>query len=434
MRNFLLILSTSVLGPLLAVGQERFEEAPIRYSTSTPDNPISRLQEALDSGAVRLERDDRSGFLPDLLRQLGVPPESQVLVFSRTSLQQQFITPANPRAIYFNDDVYVARVPGSSLLELSVADPALGAVFYSGEPNAAGGLTITRRTETCLQCHAGTLTEGHPGHLVRSVFTDEKGFPILKAGSKVTTHDSPFEERWGGWYVTGTHGAARHRGNSIATETQYGVELDLDAGANLTALPTRVNANHYLTAHSDLVALMILEHQTQMHNLLTRATFETLMALSDQAVVDELLDRPAGTYSESTRRRVTNAGIRLADYMLFSTEARLDDPIEGSSGFAEHFAARGPRDSKGRSLRDLDLSSRIFRYPLSYLINSPQFAELPEPMKAFVLRRLWDILQGVIPQEGPKAFPLTPEQRQAILEIVADTVPGLPDYWKAATP
>jgi len=433
--SILIVLAFAlVLAPLPAAGQERFEQEPILYSASTPDNPISRLQDALDSGAVRLASDERSGYFPDLLRRLGVPQESQVLVFSKTSLQQQHISPSNPRAIYFNDDVYVARVPGSSLLELSVADPALGAVFYSGELQADGGLTITRQKESCLQCHAGPLTEGLPGHVVRSVFTDATGYPILKAGSKITTHDSPFDERWGGWYVTGTHGAARHRGNSIATETEHDAVLDVDAGANLTALPERVNATNYLTPYSDIVALMVLEHQTQMHNLLTRATFETRMALADQALMDELLDRPRGSYSESTRRRVTNAGVRLADYMLFSTEARLEAPLAGTSGFAEHFAAQGPRDTQGRSLRDFDLSSRIFRYPLSYLIYSPQFAELPEPMKAFVYRRLWDILQGTIPQKGPGAFPLTPEQRQAILEIVADTVPNLPEYWKAETP
>ena len=36
-----------------------------------------------------------------------------------------------PRALYFNDDVFVGYCQDGEVLEISVADPQLGAVFYT---------------------------------------------------------------------------------------------------------------------------------------------------------------------------------------------------------------------------------------------------------------------------------------------------------------
>ncbi len=411
-----------------AVAQGRYDEEPVSYSTTPASNAVTRVQEALDEDAVQFEYEERFGYLRAVLDALRVPVESQVLVYSKTSLQQQFITPETPRAIYFNDDVYVGMVPNGEVIEVSVADPALGAVFYALPQSSAGKPVFARKQDDCLQCHASTLTDGVPGHMVRSVFTDAQGFPILKAGSRVTTQDSPLDERWGGWYVTGTHGAARHMGNVLATETEHDATLDREAGANRTTLDPRVDATRYLAPHSDIVALMVLEHQTRMHNLMTQVNFETRIALRDQAVMDEMLERPAEGLSESTQRRIANVANKLVDYMLFVKEAPLDAPVEGSSGFADYFARLGPRDAQGRSLRDFDLQTRLFRYPLSFLIYSPQFDGLPKEAKDYIYVRLWNLLNGA--GEPATYAMIDAERRKALREIVYETKQGLPDYWR----
>lgn len=411
-----------------SIAQDRFDVEPINYNTATSNNPVSQLQDAINNDAATLEYDSQSGFLKAVLDKLNIPVESQVLVFSKTSFQSELISPATPRAVYFNDNTYIGTVRNGSVLEVSVADPNLGAVFYTLPQEKTDRPQFIRMGHECLQCHASNFTRNYPGHIVRSVYPDANGFPIVRAGSHVTTHESPFEERWGGWYVTGTHGAARHMGNTIAVATEFGADFELETGANRTALNERVRADGYLTAHSDIVALMVLEHQSQMHNLITQANFETQLALRDEAVMDEALNRERDTLSESTQHRIASVCDRLVDYMLFVGEPDLKDPVRGTSGFAETFAAQGPSDSQGRSLRELDLESRLFKYPLSYLIYSPQFDGLPDEAKARIYQRLWDILTGAI--DTPDYLHLTNYTSRSIREIVRETKPGLPEYWK----
>lgn len=422
---FLLGAALAVLRPAAA---DRYLEPPISYETAPADNPVVRLQDALAHGNVQLPQETPLAYLRAVLDYLKVPVESQTLVFSKTSLQQQYISPGNPRAIYFNDDVYVGTVPGSGVIELSTADPGLGAVFYTLEQRAPAAHALLRQNDNCLQCHASSITGGIPGHVMRSVFTQADGYPILKAGTHLTAQASPFAQRWGGWYVTGTHGSARHLGNVFATETEYDAALDREAGANQLSLPPRVNPANYLSPHSDLVALLLLAHQTTLHNLITQARYDTLLALQDQAVMDELLQRPPGALGESIQRRIASAGARLVDYLLFADEAPLEAPVAGTSGFTAYFAAQGPRDRDGRSLREFDLQTRIFKYPCSYLIYSPQFDALPREMKDWVYQRLYTILSGH--DDRKKDYRLSIPQRKAIREILADTKPDLPAYWQ----
>lgn len=425
MNTLLKILLFLVLVPS-ASAQDAFEAPPIRYSETVPENPVERLRADLEAGSTALTPDEH-GQLRPLLNLLGIPESSQVLVFSKTSLQINHISPAAPRAIYFNDDVYVGSVQHSDVLEISAADPKLGTVFYTVSPGAGGRPEIKRQRHECLQCHGGSMTRNLPGHIVRSVFPSDDGQPIMKAGSTLTDHTTPLNERWGGWYITGAHGEARHRGNQIATETQYDASVDVEAGANQLALPPRVDTANYLTPHSDIVAMMVLEHQAHMHNLMTRASFETRMALHRQAVMDQIFDRAPDALSESSQRIVKSVGDALVEYMLFMEEPELEASIQGTSGFSESFAAQGPRDSKGRSLRELDLESRLFKYPLSYLIYSPQFDGLPQPVLDYVYQRLWNILTGV--EATPDLLYLTNAKARAIKEILIETKPGLPGYW-----
>jgi hypothetical protein len=413
-----------------AAAEDEFEKKPILYSSSEPENAVSKLQTKLDDGGAKLERDGEQGYLRALLAALNVPVESQMLVFSKTSMQRHCIEPATPRAIYFNDDVYIGYCHNGSVLEISTADPKLGAVFYTLDQRASRKEPkFIRQTDNCLTCHSSSRTETIPGHLVRSLFTDAQGQPILSAGSYTVDHTTPLEQRWGGWYVTGTHGEQKHLGNRIYREHENlrpGCDSD---GHNVMQLPERISTEDYLTAHSDIVALMVLEHQTLTHNRLTRANFETQQALHYQADMIRMFKEPPATRYESTTRRIANVGEKLVEALLFAGEAPLTEKISGTSGFAEKFSQAGPRDSKGRSLRDFDLESRLFKYPCSYLIYSKSFDALPLEVRDHVWKRLWEILTGK--DESKKFAHLSPDDRYAILEIIEQTKQAAPKYWKS---
>ena len=422
----LLVLTLVFSAPVVCQAQDTFERDPIQYSATDGDNPVARLQEGLERGQLQLDHDRRHGYLNDLLEQLHIPVSSQVLVFSKTSFQPARIAPQTPRALYFNDDVYVGWVRHSDTLELSVADARLGAGFYT-LTRADDAPHLKRETHQCLQCHALTQPTAIPGHIVRSVYPDNQGNPIYRAGTFRTDQTSPFEQRWGGWYVTGNHGAQRHMGNVVVGDLQDPEDLDRESGANLQDLSNKFDSSFYLSGHSDLVALMVLEHQTQVHNLLTAANFETRQALHYQAEMNRIFKEPDGYQSDSTKSRIEGACRRLVKAMLFCGEAELTDRIAGTSKFADEFAARGPFDSQGRCLRQFDLETRMFRYPCSYLIYSEAFDGLPPVALAEIYRQLHDVLTGA--DTEPDFDHLTPETRQTILDILRQTKPDLPAEW-----
>jgi hypothetical protein len=352
-----------------------------------------------------------------------------MLIFSKTSLQRDRIGPRTPRAIYFNDDTYIGFCQRGTVMEVTAVDPKLGAIFYSLDQKPSEKPRFVRQNDTCLICHGSSQNQGFPGHLVRSVYADAGGYPILSLGTHRIDQCSPLRQRWGGWYVTGTSGRQSHLGNLIVTEGEQPEQIDNSAGQNVTDLHNRFATAPYLTPHSDIVALMVLEHQTEMHNRLTRANFLTQMAVYEEAELNKALGRPDGQPSDSTRRRIQSAGEPVVQYMLFSGETQLTDPIQGTSSFAHDFAQRGPRDDKGRSLRDLDLQRRLFVYPCSYLIYSTAFDGLAEPVKDYVLRRLWEVLTD---KDTSKAFShLSSADRKAIKEILLATKPNLPAYWRS---
>lgn len=402
------------------------EVDPINYLTAPVDDPIARLQKRIDAGRVSLRYDARHGYLPAVLEALQVPRESQSLVFSKTSFQHTRISRTRPRALYFNDETYVGWVRGGDVLEIATTDPKQGTVFYLLDQDEGAKPVFRRQTHECLQCHVSSRTQDVPGVLVRSVVPDRTGSPIFNAGTYVTSHESPFEHRWGGWYVTGTHGDQGHMGNATASRTDGDsrdapARIDGKAGANVRDLSDRLDTKPYLTDSSDIVALMVLEHQTQMHNFLTLAGYQARIALYQQAGMNEAFHEPAGTISEGTRKRIENAAEKLVRYMLFADEAPLTGAVAGTTSFARDFAAKGPRDAKGRSLRDFDLSRRLFRYPCSYLIYGEAFDALPDLARNHVYRRLGEILTG---KDTSKAFAhLSEEDRRAILEILRETKP-----------
>jgi hypothetical protein len=424
-----LALALAATLPAVRAVPPELDREPINYATAELDNPVTRLQQKLAAGRAALAFEDDHGYLKSLLAALRVPESSQVLVFSKTSMQRDRIGPKTPRALYFNDDVYVGFCLRGHVLEVSAADPAIGTAFYTLDQEPADRPRFTRQTDNCLTCHASALTRNTPGHLMRSVFPDVSGNPILSAGTHRTDPTSPFAERYGGWYVTGTHGKQAHRGNLVVRNRRDAEDgPDNAAGQNVTDLRTRFTVGNYLTPHSDIVALMVLAHQVDLHTRIARAGIEARTALHYQAELNKALKEPPTNRFDSVTSRIRSAGDDLLKGLLFSGEAGLTDRVEGTSAFAKEFAARGPFDTRGRSLREFDLTTRLFRFPCSYLIYSEAFATLPAEVKDPTLRRLHDVLTG---KDTDKAFAhLTAADRAAILGILRDTLPDLPPYWR----
>lgn len=420
-----------LLGLAALARADDFDRPPIRYSSARPDNAVTRFQQRLDAGEVKLEFTDEFGYLPAVLKELNVPPSSQMLVFSKTSLQRDRIAPRTPRALYFNDDLYVGFCRLGEVMEVAVADPALGNVFYTLPQEPAAKPRFQRQTENCLSCHL-SRHQGVPALVVRSVYPDRDGQPILSGGSFRTDHASPLKERWGGWYVTGTHGKQPHLGNLILPRRSVPDGLTNPDGVNVTDLQGRLDTGMYLTPHSDLVALMVLEHQAEAHNRIAAANYQTRLAHRDADIINELDNAPKGRLTESTSRRVDAAAEQLVKYLLFAEEARLTEPVSGTSRFADEFAKRGPFDRQGRSLRQFDLATRLFKYPCSYLVYSAAFDGLPASVKERVYQRLWDVLTGK--DAGKDYAHLSAADRQAIREILIDTKVGLPAYWTKDRP
>ncbi len=379
------------------------EHPAIAYAVGAFDDPVSRLAEAVASDRVTLDHDDRFGYLPSLLKQLDISVDTQALVFSKTSLQASLISPRTPRAIYFSDAVAVGAVQGAPVIELVAFDPRRGAVFYTLDSARTERPEFDRPVQ-CLQCHQQAATLGVPGPYIGSVSTSATGRPDFRLGTVVTDHRTPFDERWGGWYVTGTHGAQPHRGNAVARDPATPARLADPMHQNLTSLRRFIDPDRFLVPTSDLVALMTFEHQTQMINLLTRIGWEARLADHDG-----ILD---ATEAEARRLGVEE----IARYMLFTDEAPLIEPVQGVSTFTDTFPTRGPRDSQGRSLRDFDLRIRLFRYPLSFMIYSDLFDGLPDGVRRGVYERLRDGLEGRADGE-------------VILAIVRETKAGLPESW-----
>lgn len=375
-----------------------FSEAPIHYRSENLDDPIARLQKQLDRGEIKLVYEAGWGYLRPVLDALHVPVSSQTLVYSKTSFQYPKISPDRPRALYFNDDIYVGRVHDGSLLEFVSFDPMQGAIFYVLDDHRTEHPRFERSVVDCVQCHvAASSTRGVPGVMLRSVVTNPSGNQAAGTPSFITGQESPLKDRWGGWYVTGAAGSQTNMGSAALPDT-----------------------TDYLAATSDVVAHLVLAHQTQMHNLITQTNYQTRLALYAAG--------SAGTLSDAARRQFERPAERLVRYLLFANETPLEEPVTGTSGYAGEFAARGPRDAKGRSLRDFDLHRRIFKYPCSYLIYSEAFDAIPQPAKDYVYRRLFEVLSGS--EQGPEFASLSGEDRRAILEILVATKPGLPEEWR----
>ena len=386
-------------------GYVPFSDAPINYRSSDLHDPVTRLQQQLESGKATLTYEPEHGYLRSVLQLLQVPVDSQTLVFSKTSFQYPKISPEHPRALYFNDDIYVGSVHEGKAIEIVSFDPMQGAIFFLLDENKVERPAFQRAELDCTQCHIAAGTRGIPGVLLRSVYPTSTGTLVTGTRSFITDQESPWSERWGGWYITGDLAGGAHMGNAASGSSN-----------TLTPFPAAFTPSTYLSPGSDVVAHLVLAHQTQMHNLITLTNYKTRLAL----------------YSHTSDSQFQRPAEQLLRYLLFSNEAALpgdgQQTVGASSAFAKEFATRGPRDSKGRSLRDFDLRTRIFRYPCSYLIYSESFDALPDPAREYVYHRLLEVLSGQ--DSSPDFARLTASDRQAVLEILFDTKPNLPQEWR----
>ena len=395
-------------GSLLAQAFSYEQAYPgVNYASAPLSDRVTRLLADIESGEVSLAYDaEARGYLDSLLQALDIDPSSQALVFSKTALKTRFVSAATPRAIYFNDDTYIAFIQGSRSLEISTMDPNLGPVFmvFSQDPE---GPVVEREMNRCLRCHDSySMTGGGvPRFLLSSVLANEKGEIVTHEVSIITDTSTPLNRRWGGFYVSGSHGSQEIMGNFVIDDLAKLRNLDLSVNGNKADLSEFLDTSPYVSSGSDIVALLVLEHQIEVQNKLSRLNFESRTRLHEQGdISDSELDEFVTPLVESL-------------FMLH--EVPLTDAVAGSSGFTEYFQSLGPRDSEGRSLRELDLKKRTFKYPMSYLIYSDAIAALPERVKKFLYQKIRLVLAG---EAGEEVFSaLSESDRAAITAILGET-------------
>ncbi|HKB13631.1 MAG TPA: hypothetical protein VKD69_23350 [Vicinamibacterales bacterium] len=380
----------------------------IQYASRPAADRIARLNQSIAAGSRTLQRDGRTGYLRSLLDALGIAEQSQLLVFSKTGVQRAFTSPHTPRALYFDSSTVVGYIPGAPAIEIASHDPQQGVVFYTLDQSASA--PAFTRTTMCLTCHVSASTLEVPGLITRSNAVGDDGMVMPQLGSNDVTHRTPHPDRWGGWFVT--------------FETLVGYNQRAHAG-NITFSGGGITSNQvfvdwmnsepesrgYLSPFSDVVALLVFDHQAHAINLLTRLNWESRVAAA--------AGRAATT--DATLRPLID---ELAGYLLFAGESPPSVPLTPRDGFAERLAASVPRDRRGRSLAELDLVDRLFRYPCSYMIYSAAFDGLAPDVRAAVYQRISDTLS-----RGDAADPrdrAAAERRGAVLEILRDTKPEFP--------
>lgn len=380
--------------------------AMVCAAEDSPLNPVERLKRDLADGSIKLHDDGtKMGYLRSVLAALHIDAATQVMVFSKTSLQMDRISPSNPRALYFNDEVSVGYVPDGQFLEFATFDAERGNVFYAIDLDTPGPLKVEQHTSACTSCH-GSAPRARM--VVESVYPMANGAPFISLGTiepLLVDHRTPFTERWGGWYVTGTHGAMKHRGNSLPPDEFK--PLDLSGPGNITTLRGMLDVSNYPLPTSDLISLMVFEHQMHVTNAIAK--------LNRIVRREERVTGGVGPVVEE-----------VVQALFWSGEAKLESPIRGASGFRENYEARGVNegraDAQGRSFYQFDLTRRMMRYPFSPLIYTPIYDALPLEARKLVAARLLEVLNG----EGGEAFQhLSPQDLAAIREILDATKPSL---------
>ncbi len=420
------LLLTATLGGVaacwhMAAGQVIYvDDARTQYIQGTPRDSVTRLQADLERGKVHLSFDPKFGYLPAILKALKVSPTSQVVVFSKTSVQKDLISPENPRSIYFNDGTYVGYVPDGKALELCTTDPYLGAVYYTLLQREVPKPKFFRTIDACLECHADKALKHLPRHLMFSTICNSEGAVAEGTQPFDTSDATSLSKRFGGWFVSGSTSGQKHMGNAFATLKGAEVTLDRKVAGDVKNLASLYDTKLMLTPYSDIAALMTMTHQYHVQNQINEVTYRVNSAMAFERLYPRAAPMNGATgHSVSTDKTVKEVCDLLLRVMLFTDEAKIPAPITGTSGFREAFEKAGPFDSKGRSLRQLNLKTRLLKYPFSFLIYSDNFDAIPVPAKRYFYRRLHRVLDGK--DHDPAFGRLTADERAAIREILRAT-------------
>jgi len=257
-----------------------------------------------------------------------------------------------------------------------------------------------------------------PGVLVRSVFPDAAGQPLFSQGSFLIDHSSPISERWGGYYVTG-QSSLPHLGNRTFEHTPERVFPE--KAIQLDSLEGRIDTTRYLRNTSDIVALMVLEHQCHAHNVMASAGVNYRRIRWLQQSLDPAADPDEG----SAGKYADEAAARIVKLLLFENEAKLgEDGITGDPAYQDSFLRRFPKTREGRSLADFNLYDRLFKHHCSYMIYSDAFRAMPDRIRGAVISRLHQVLTS---EPSPGNHPeIKTSGRRRIASILGETLPGWP--------
>ena len=387
-----------------------FDEPPHNYHTAPLKDRFTKLKSDIESGRIPLDHTSEKAFVISLLKALDIPASSQMLVFSTTSLQLRFITPRNPRAIFFNDGLYVGYIPGAKIEILSM-DPELGAIFYMFDIPLGSRPIVAERSEKCVNCHTREDTGFVPGLVIKSVVPGPTGGSLKTFRAGRTGHDIPFAERFGGWYVTGDRGIAQEWGNVIGRYSGEEISRTVINPGQL------FDFAKYPAATSDILPQLVHEHQAGAANRILQASYRARTAF--------YLDK--GTLSSAHYAELDEQARILTRYLLFADEVPLPSGgIEGDAAFRVDFLAKR-RAVQGASLRDFDLHTRLFQNRCSYMIYSPEFEGLPSRMKQQIYLRLREALSVEKPVKEYAYLPA--EEKRAIHAILKGTLTDLPAGW-----
>ena len=386
-----------------------YKAPPHNYWEREPPDVFSALLKKLASGEVKLDTSDERSFARSVLAALDVPVSSQLLLYSATSMQSERINARNPRALYFNEDVYVGVVPGG-LVEVLSIDPEIGGVFHVFNPPQPGVMPTVDRPTKCFNCHATNATQRLPGLIAESVAPLPNGGSYESYRGKEQGHQIPLAVRFGGWHVTSAKPFGQTKEGAYAQTTPNGVRITRIKPGEMSDL------GKYLLPTSDILAHLVHEHQLGFDNRVIQAAY-----------LGREMEAKGSARTFADDARLNDKARELVRYVLFADEAKLPaGGIVGDPQFAKDFARNKKAIASGASLKDFDLKTRMFKHRCSYMIYTPQWQKMP----AIIKTKVYAGMKGALSGKNRDYAYLPADERLGIVAILRETLPDLPADWR----